>query len=232
MSSLPSALLPCLFAAIALGCGSTTASGGAADANGDIGQDSGVTDATLADTGGCLDDGFGGCSGLDVDTADAKQIPDSVACEDFGGCPDSDAQSDSTSDTGASTCPPVLVSAQGAPHGKACTQDSDCSYGLCQKGGFLTGYNAALGYCTKDCGCSQATAQCSDDNAGSAQFSCSFEVSQSGGNTQASDPPQKRCALQCKTDADCSKWNPALPHCIGSSKYVSSSGVCGFDPFK
>ncbi len=226
MSSLPPALLPCLLAAIALGCGSTTASGGGtADANGDAGQDSGLTDATLADTGGCLDDGFGGCSGLDVDAASGD-----VAVQDANG-------TDASSDTGTSTCPPVLVSAHATPHGKTCSQDSDCTYGLCQKGGFLTGYNAALGYCTKDCGCSQATAQCSDDNivGGSiqtVQFSCGFEVSQSGGNTLASDPPQKRCAMQCKADADCAAWNPALPHCIGSSKYVSSAGVCGFDPFK
>ncbi len=231
MSSLPPALLPCLLAAIALGCGSTTASGGGAadavDANGDIAAMQEVCSDACCN---------GSCDGLGNDLG--GQTPDSTTDSSAtDATSDVPAGTDAASDTAASTCPPVLVSAHATPHGKTCSQDSDCTYGLCQKGGFLTGYNAALGYCTKDCGCSQATAQCSDDNivGGSiqtVQFSCGFEVSQSGGNTLASDPPQKRCAMQCKADADCAAWNPALPHCIGSSKYVSSAGVCGFDPFK
>ena len=82
-----------------------------------------------------------------------------------------------------------------------------------------------------------ASAQCTDDNIGTGsaaavEFACGFELSQSGGNPQAGAAPQKRCARRCKKDAECLAWNPALPHCIGSTKYVSSAGVCGFDPFK
>lgn len=207
-------LLPC---AIALGCGNTTATGGTG----------GTTDASsAADTGGALD-----AAGADASTADAP-CDDSTGCFENSDVQDGSAGTDVSADTGPSTCPPVLKDKALGQHGKTCTQDSDCMYGLCQKGGFLAGYDAKLGYCTKDCACSDATAQCSSDNAGGKEFICGFELSKSGGNPKAGAAPEKRCSLHCKTDANCAAWNSTMPHCIGSTQYVSSAGVCGYDPFK
>ncbi len=219
-------------AAIAVGCGTTTANGGNGGiAGADTSADSAVTDANGTDA-------IGDATGSD--TSD----PTDLQCQDTTGCfagddakdgdtgTDSNVGTDAASDTSAGTCPPVLKSKTLGQHAKACTQDADCAYGLCQKGGFLTGYDSGIGYCTKDCACSDPAAQCSSDNAGGKEFICGFELSKSGGNPKAGATPQKRCSLHCLTDADCAAWNPALPHCIGSTNYVSSAGVCGFDPLK
>ncbi len=217
-----------LVCAIAMGCSTTTAnSGGTVDATSDSGQDSGLTDTAQNDIGGCVDDGFGGCSGLDGDGKDATGPSDAISGTDATGGTDA-----TSADTGSSTCPPALKDKTLGQHAKTCTQDSDCAYGLCQKGGFLTGYDDAIGYCTKDCGCSDPASQCSKDNAGGKEFICGFELSKSGGNPKAGATPQKRCSLHCLTDADCAAWNSNMPHCINSTNYVSSAGVCGFDPLK
>ena len=212
-------------ALIALGCGGTTSNaGGGATVGADTTSDSTVSDAVgdatdpCNDTNGCDADGSAG--------TDALGGTDGAAGTDAVGADALDA------DVAASTCPPVLKDKTLGKHAQTCAQNSDCAYGLCQKGGFLVGYDASLGYCTKDCACNDPAAQCSNDNADGKEFLCGFEMSQSGGNPKANVPPQKRCSLRCKSDGDCAAWNPALPHCIGSTKYVSSAGVCGFDPLK
>ncbi len=235
MSSPRSILILGLVAAIAVGCGTTTASGGnGASGGADTSADSAVNDASGTDA---ISDGTDATDPTDL------QCQDSTGCfeEDGkdGDTQNSDAGTDSTvgtdavsDDASAGTCPPVLKDKTLGLHAKACTQDADCAYGLCQIGGFLTGYDNSIGYCTKDCACSDPAAQCSSDNASGKEFICGFELSKSGGNPKAGATPQKRCSLHCLTDADCAAWNPAMPHCIGSTNYVSSAGVCGFDPLK
>lgn len=219
-------LLISLLAAIAAGCGTTTASGGTT-----TGADT-VSDTALSDVSGSDTT----ASGSDTSAGDATE-PMDVQCVDSMGCadavsPDSSGGTDASGDASASTCPPIVKDKALGSHAKPCTGDSECMYGFCQKGGFLTGYETTIGYCTKDCGCSDPAAQCSKDNANGKEFICAFELSQSGGNPKAHTPPHKRCSLHCLTDKDCAAWNPALPHCIGSNDFVSSAGVCGFDPTK
>ena len=189
-------------AAIGTGCTSTTGSGNGATA-------STADTAMTGDTGTTADTGTTVDTGTPVDTDTGTSAVDA-----------------------SSTCPPSLHDKTLGGHGSACTHDSDCSYGLCQRGGFLTGYDDGKGYCTKDCACSDPAAQCSADNSGGVEYLCAFELSPSGGNPNAGSPPQKRCARRCLQDAECAAANPALPHCISSSQYVSSAGVCGFDPSK
>lgn len=215
--------------AVASACGTTAATNGTTATDGA----SSTTDTSLAGTDGTSTMGDATnevATGADVtDPGDAAAGTD--ASQGSDATPDAGVDAVAPGDTGSTTCPPVLKDKALGGHATACTQDSECQYGLCQKGGFLTGYDDTKGYCTKDCACTDKAAQCSNDNT-TLEFLCGFEMSQSGGNPKAGTSPQKRCSLRCKSDAQCASWNPALPHCIQSTKYVSSAGVCGFDPFK
>lgn len=138
-------------------------------------------------------------------------------------------------------CPPKLTPG-GAHHGKKCTQDSDCLYGRCMKGGFLTSYDDAVSYCTKNNACTGAgsgeTAPCGVDSGAPSgvQYAVAFEKSKSGGNPKrTSVSVYKVCARQCKSDAECAEWNPEMPDCIlASTDYVSVGvyGVCGKNTLK
>lgn len=130
-------------------------------------------------------------------------------------------------------CPPVK--GNGLEHGKKCTQHSDCQYGYCFTGGFLTGYNSAIKFCTKNNNCtggdSFTSAVCSTDG----EFGSAFEKSTSGGNKSRTSPePYKVCGRNCTSDAECVAWNPEMPDCIkNSTDFVSlGKGVCGANPLK
>ncbi len=130
-------------------------------------------------------------------------------------------------------CPPVKGA--GLEHGKKCTTDADCMYGHCFVGGFLTGYNDAIKFCTKNNNCtggdSNVTASCSSDGA----FAPAFEKTASGGNPKRTSPePYKVCGRTCTSDAECQAWNAEMPDCIkNSTDYVSlGKGVCGLNPLK
>lgn len=136
--------------------------------------------------------------------------------------------------SGQAGCPTIPKEVGVGKIGETCTKGSDCAYGQCVFGAPVAGYDTAIGFCTRVCGC---PAECGKDNAGSVGFGCAKEMTISGGNPKraGSAEPSKFCTRECKTDADCQKWNPALPDCIKSStKYVSVSpnGACGKNPLK
>lgn len=139
---------------------------------------------------------------------------------------------DSDSRTGSWWVCPATKAATGLEHGQKCTQDSDCLYGHCVDGGFLTGYTAGIKYCTKNNNCGTAEATCAIDG----DFVSMFERSKSGGNTsRTNDEPHKVCAKACSTDAECAAWNPEMPDCIKNSTDFVSVGVnggCGVNPFQ
>ncbi len=196
--------------------------------DGAINTDTAATDSAGAADGGADSGGNSDASG----TSDAKG-------SDAGDASNGDAVDE---DTGPLDpwwkCPPVKGT--GLQHGKKCVAHTDCMYGYCMNGGFLTGYDDALSYCTKNNGCtgegSFTTAPCDyDDNTSkSLTFKSAFEKSKSSGNDKRkSSAPIKLCARVCKTDGECANWNAELPHCmLNSTKYVSigTQGVCGFDP--
>ncbi len=189
-------------------------------ADGSTSGDTGGTDAVSGGDGS--DDGAGGNDGANGgDTAGAGD--------------GTDKDSGPTDPWWA--CPPVK--GVGKEHGKDCSSDAECMYGRCVKGGFLTGYDDSISYCTKNNGCtgdgSFTTAPCSyDDDAGKGlTFMVAFEKTKSSGNDKrTSSAPYKVCARACKTDAECADWNSKMPHCMNSTKYVSTgtSKICGFDP--
>ncbi len=164
---------------------------------------------------------------------------------DGGGTGDGGEPDDVVKDTGLGSndpwwaCPPIKGT--GNEHGKACTDKSECMYGQCVKGGFLTGYDDAISYCTKNNACtgggSFTTAPCDydDDKAlGGVTYKSVFEKSNSSGNDKrTSAEPFKLCGRTCQADSECASWNAQMPHCIKSStKYVSigTQGICGKDP--
>jgi hypothetical protein len=220
-----SMLLFGLLGAIAVGCGNTTSNTG----TGSTADVLATTDTAVSDT---QDTDAQGGADADAEMTDTLAGTDASGGTDAASGSDADADATMDIDVLLTICPNVLKDKALGQHGTKCTQDADCAYGFCQKGGFLVGYDDALGYCTKDCNCPDKSANCSDDNANSKEFTCGHELSKSGGNPKAGVVPEWRCALHCKNDADCAPWNPAMPHCIQSTNYVSSSGICGFDPFK
>lgn len=214
----------------AIGCGASTAN------NGGGGSGGGDTKSDLSLTGS--DSGGGGDSGgVGSDGSGAGTDGSGETLTDGGGDANLDGASGEDVDPGPGNCPNVLKDKALGAHGKPCSDDSECAYGMCQKGGFLVGYDAGIGYCTKDCNCPDKSAPCSDDNVGvgnpgTVEFTCAHEMSKSGNNPKAGAFPEWRCSRSCKKDAECAGWNPKLPHCVGSTTYVSSNGVCGFDPAK
>lgn len=184
-------------------------------ADGAISADSGGTDiSSTADTGGSND----GAAGDTTGSGDATE-KDSGPTDPWWACPP--------------------VKGVGKEHGKDCSSDAECMYGHCVKGGFLVGYDDSISYCTKNNGCtgegSFTTAPCSyDDDAGKGLlFMVAFEKTKSSGNDKrTSSTPYKICARSCKTDSECADWNAKMPHCMNSTKYVSTgtAKICGFDP--
>lgn len=231
-------IAPCFLAGLlalsGVACGADVTEDNGADADGGASVDGGgtiggggdsvgVADGAGSDTGG---DTGGGGGGSDSGGADG------------GGA-------DVIKDTGLGSndpwwaCPPIKGT--GKEHGKACTDKAECMYGQCVKGGFLTGYDDSISYCSKNNACtgggSFTTAPCDyddDKSAGGVTYKSLFEKSNSSGNDKrTSFEPFKLCGRTCKNDGECAAWNAQMPHCIKSStKYVSigTQGICGKDP--
>lgn len=231
-------------------CGSEVTSGNAGTVNCKVGETvaldgsgnpycvpAGGDIGTLGDSnGGSLDSAGSGSdtSGGDNDTAGT----DTAGGGDGTAGTDGTGGGDTTPTDPWLICPPVKGT--GLLHGQKCSSHAECMYGYCMKGGFLTGYDDAISYCTKNNACtgsgSFTTAPCDydDDASKSVTFKSAFEKSKSGGNDKrTSSSPFKVCAKTCKSDGECATWNAEMPHCIiNSTKYVSvgAQGICGFDP--
>lgn len=174
--------------------------------------------------------------GAPSDTASSE---DSAAPVDGATKPDAAVDIQTVGDVGADVaksdpfqCPPEPANPALGRHGQTCTQNSDCMYGVCAFGAPLAGYDAAIGFCTKNCGCTGTAAVCSTDDSGMDEtYKCVMEKTIQSGNPKrdASKPVSKMCARVCQKDADCAAWNPALPDCLQvSNRYVSvPAGVCG-----
>ena len=181
--------------------------------------DVGLSDlSTSADTGGAPDSAV---------PADAATKPDAAVDAQ----PGADAGTD-VAKTDPFQCPPETANPALGKHGQACTQNSDCMYGVCAFGAPLAGYDAAIGFCTKNCSCTGPAAVCSTDDGGMDDtFKCVMEKTIQSGNPKrdAAKPVSKMCARVCQKDVDCAAWNPALPDCLQvSNLYVSvPAGVCG-----
>ena len=240
-----------LAAAVALsfvGCGTSDANDNAGSAKCGAGEvatvdKSGNVYCTAANDAGVLSDGTVGTDATGTDAATGGDATDDGAtATDTTSAGDGGGESDGASvDAGPTdpwwACPPVK--GVGKEHGKDCATDAECMYGHCVKGGFLTGYDDSISYCTKNNGRtgdgSFTTAPCTyDDDAGKGLlFMVAFEKTNSSGNDKrTSSAPYKVCALGCKSDEACASWNPKMPHCMNSTKYVSTgtSKICGFDP--
>jgi hypothetical protein len=247
---------------LAVGCGSETAAGGS---GGKVSCKAGemvVTDGSgnpycaPVGGGGTIDVSGGDVSGGDV-SGDVTGGEDGGAEVGGGGADgggSGDADDASASADGADVdagpidpwkvCPPVKGS--GKEHGKACASHDECLYGYCMTGGFLTGYDASISYCTKNNRCcaddlpcygaSKEPANCYVDDGApqGVQYRGAKEMTNEKNDKFVKGKPVDWvCARGCKTDAECASWNPAMPHCIlNSTKYVSmgTQGLCGNDP--
>ena len=65
------------------------------------------------------------------------------------------------------------------------------------------------------------------------KFKAAFEKTKSGGNDKSTEKTLcgvnvKACAKSCKSDSECISWNPEMPKCSGSTKYISvgTQNVC------
>lgn len=182
-------------------------------------------DGGISSSGGSSSGGSGG-------DAEEKELPWQL--DDGGGlAKDTSAPFDPWWD-----CPPEKKNPGGKLHGEKCEKHEDCLYGRCFTGGPLTAYNDAIKFCTKNNGCGSGNlTSCNVDNGNGKIFYSAFEKSKSGGNTKR-DPNKdvhKMCALGCKSNSDCTKVNPELPHCLKTSnKFVSfgTNAICGVDPDK
>ncbi|MBM4346050.1 MAG: hypothetical protein FJ100_21965 [Deltaproteobacteria bacterium] len=127
--------------------------------------------------------------------------------------------------------------AGGKLHGEACTKDDECLYGHCMFGLPVANYDKSIGVCTKNCGYVGGGSKfipCDSEagNPAGATYYCTFEKTKASGNTMRDTSlPNvfKVCSRGCKTDADCSKLNPALPTCLKNSTSALSTnpnGVC------
>ncbi len=130
-------------------------------------------------------------------------------------------------------CAPVATNV-GALHGKACTKDSECLYGLCLFGTPVAGYDPKVGVCSKNCGFTDggAAAACATENTGDKAYVCAIEKTLAAGNTKQDTKLLgvfHMCALACDLDDDCVAANPALPNCLKASTgqlSVPPQGVC------
>ncbi len=179
--------------------------------------------STVADNGATTGSDLGNSTGGDTGPIASDVVGDAVA--------------DAVAPTKTSNfdCPVNSPTKDGLLHGKACTKDGDCKYGVCYFGAPIAGYDASIGICTKNCNCAGAASNCTADDTD--LYRCVFETTAENGNPKRSgdQPPVKMCARTCSSDLDCAAWNPALPDCIQfSTKFVSVPAVkvCGKDPFK
>lgn len=236
-------------------CGNEVASGNAGTINCSVGEtvlldSNGNPYCGPAGGGGTIADGTGsldsaGAADTGAGSSDATGSSDGTGGGNSDGSGSSDASGGDSADDATPTdpwlkCPPVKGT--GLEHGKKCATHEECMYGYCMKGGFLTGYDDTISYCTKNNACtgsgSFTTAPCDydDDASKSLTFKSAFEKSKSGGNDKrTSSTPFKVCARTCKADSECEAWNAEMPHCIiNSTKYVSvgTQGVCGHDPLR
>lgn len=228
----------------ATGCGTDDAGGDGSGISCGVGQlydpatqkcvdNPNAADGTVSSSGGTSSGGTS--SGGSSSGADAEgELP--WALDDSGGlAKDSSAPFDPWWD-----CPPEKKNPTGKLHGEKCDKHEDCLYGRCFTGGPLAAYNDSVRFCTKNNGCGSGNlTSCTVDNGNGAIFYSVFEKSSSGGNNKR-DPKKdvhKMCAFACKSDTDCAKRNPELPHCLktsNSNKYVSfgTNAICGVDPDK
>ena len=104
-------------------------------------------------------------------------------------------------------------------------------YGRCVTGGYLTGYDDTIKYCSKNNNCPGGgdLTQCEADG----KFKAAFEKTKSSGNAKSTEKTLcgvniKACAKSCKSDSECISWNPEMPKCSGSTKYISvgTQNVC------
>ncbi len=209
-------------------------------------------------SGTCVVGGDGFIGGFDSSTLDAGGS-DAIASADGGGVAEAGstdaADTTTTEDTATGKdavankswwqdCPPSLVNPDGAKHGKACAQDSECLYNHCIFGAPLAGYNPQVGVCSKRCNaCSSGApvSACDVDNGAGAEYRCVYEKQQ--GNPLYVEPAEEAngkvimCGRACKcsgtlctADPACIAWNPDLPDCIGTSSKslsVNPNGTCG-----
>lgn len=99
-----------------------------------------------------------------------------------------------------------ITNVDGLLHGVACTANSQCKYGICSKSANVLEGDTSIGICTKDCSCGPHSG-CDEDNDLVTKM-MTFKCARFG--------TTNHCALECKTDGDCQKVNPQLPHCIDS----------------
>lgn len=244
-------IIMCLCLGVVLaGCGDTTLPPADASISCGVGQKV----AYKTDTGQpyCVDDVDGGqLADSTILLPDGNTVPADIKTGDTGtpGKDGADTKgSDSTDtaieDSGPVTkttgfeCPPDQPQGNGGgKHGQTCVKDSDCLYGACVFNAPLAGYDKTIGFCTKNCACPSPLAVCSKEDGGGVAYTCTKELTITGGNPKrvAGAPPQQMCARTCKTDAECSAWNPEMPDCIkNSTKYISvgTTGACGKNPLK
>jgi len=124
------------------------------------------------------------------------------------------------------------INEQGKQHGEPCDQDSDCMYGLCYKHSVLNGGSA--GFCTKDCGCGDASTKCEADNpVGSSFVYVCYRPPISGTNI---DSLGSYCVPRCKSNGDqdsidnwCQMLNPAFDTCqnppVGNPEPLCTTGL-------
>lgn len=183
---------------------------------------------TLADGGELADDADAGSTtgGKDSTTGTGK---DSTS----GSKDATDTDADEDDVLVGPGCPPVPKETGPGKTGTACTKDSDCLFGQCVFGAPVAGYDPGIGFCTHVCGC---PTDCSAENSEAGGYGCSIEKTAANNpKRDGSADPLKLCTRECKTDAQCKAWNPALPDCIKfSTTYiaVSVNGACGKNPFK
>lgn len=125
-------------------------------------------------------------------------------------------QANTTAPLGDSNClkSATISNVAGHLHGAECTADADCKYGVCKKPAYQTGSDKTFGVCTKDCSCG-AGSECSKDDDATQGLHFSCIKAQSGAGSE--------CAIQCVSNADCSKINPKLKVCASSSTFFQSA---------
>lgn len=218
---MPPAAIVAAIAALVVGCSTTP----------DNNLGGYVPTDTAVDTGGVsFDTGSGGADAAGADdtaaTDDAASADDTASAEDSGGAFDNGVH-------GAwLACPPAPSDSGTTEFGKPCSEDSECLYGVCLRGGPVVDYKDDIGFCTKNCGCGAGeTTPCAFDapEQSTTYFQCVFEKTANSGNPNR-DPSRdvmKMCLKSCKTDDDCAAWNPALPFCRKSSNKTLSVGTIG-----
>ena len=130
-----------------------------------------------------------------------------------------------TGGTGDCTQTATVSNVSGKLHGQACTQNSECKYGVCSQTAMVLVGVGSIGICTKECNCG-ANSSCDLDNVLDANKNIvsGFDCARQGSQAQ--------CAYQCTSDDQCKAWNPSLPYCLaGYDNYFSvGTHVCAAKP--